>query len=664
MQNADQALNRLADLAGVFADFKDMQGVTHRASADTQRALLRALGYEVATAAEVADTLAETKEAQNRAYTDADIVLVAGVATSVSMKQGVDWAILPDAGTQTLAEGISDGAALVPALPIGFYKLFMRGAEGEQTAFVIAAPASAPLLRDATGQAATWGVVAALYGLRGSPSKAFGDYSDLGHLAATLGTQGAGFLGVNPVHALGWAATDTISPYSPTHRGFLNTDHISVLGKLTENDGDLLEYYAYRGQHRPLLRQAYARFQSHSSTADRDAYAAFVALGGDALDRFAAFEALSETHGPDWRQWPSALQQGPAPSITMNPQACDFHRWLQWQADTQLGAAQDAAISSGMALGLYLDLAVGARLGGAESWGSPSTAQGVSLGAPPDQLSPAGQNWQLAALSPHKLRATGYKDFRDTLRYALRHCGLFRIDHALGLNRSFWLPEDGSPGGYIRQPFRTLMAIIAVEAHLSGTVIVGEDLGLVPQGFRETMMQQGLYSYSVLQYEKDSNGRFLPLDRLRAQSLACFGTHDTPTFKGYWSGSDIDWWHDLAWIDKGDRTKLRAARTREKKQLSRAYNLTSADADQASELRDKMHAQLAQAPSALVAVQLDDLLDVTQAQNLPGTIDQHPNWRRRAPLTIPQIAQSAALAQTAKIMAHAGRTKKTRKDSQ
>jgi 4-alpha-glucanotransferase len=421
----------------------------------------------------------------------------------------------------------------------------------------------------------------------------------------------------------------------------------------------LIDYAAHRAAHRPALETAFARFEAGATPAERQACDAFRAMGGQALLDFARFEALSESHGADSRKWPAETARAP-----VAPERVAFHIWLQWRADRQLGAAQDSARGAGMALGLYLDLAVGPRLGGAETWGAASAAAtGVSLGAPPDQLSPAGQNWQLAALSPNRLRAGRYAALRFVLRQNMRHCGLLRIDHALGLNRSFWLPEDGTPGGYIRQPFDALMAVIAIEAERAGCVVVGEDLGLVPEGFREDMARRGLYGYSVLQYEKDANGHFLPPEALRPQTLACFATHDTPTLAGFWQGRDIAWWERLGWVTQTEAARAMDGRQGEKRDLAGLAAPAPLPPRAGPGLRDTVHARLAQSPAALVAVQLDDILCIEEAQNLPGTVDEHPNWRRRCPQTLQEIETGPDLDKTASIMAHAGRAPKLRKET-
>ena len=657
----DQALDQLARLTGIFPEFKDMAGAIHQITPDTQRALLRANGYEINSDADAKAHLRAEQATQTDAYFLQEIVLVAGEAQKLPIPETVDWLVLSEADSHVLAEGRSTGEITLPALPDGVHTLQLKGARGEQTVCLIAAPRHVPLLTEAIGHDRTWGIMAALYGLKTDDPKTLADFGDLAHLATVLGAHGAGFLGINPVHALGEAAKETISPYSPTHRGFLNTDHIAVGdAPILEVPPDMVDYLGHRAGQRSQLKAEFSSFQQRPTESEKADFEQFCRQGGQPLVEFSRFEALSVIHGADSRHWPNH------PDIAggIPQEQLDYQKWLQWRADRQLAEAQKAALTSGMTLGLYLDLAVGARLGGAESWGTHSAAAtGVSLGAPPDHLSPAGQNWQLAALSPRRLKAGNFDALRFVLRQNMRHCGLLRIDHALGLNRSFWLPEDGSPGGYIRQPFQSLMAIIAIEAKRAGTVIVGEDLGLVPKGFREDMAARGFYGYSVLQYEKDARGKFTPARKLRPQSLACFGTHDTPTLEGFWQGRDIEWWEKLGWIKPADAARAVDRRTGEKRQLAETQAPDPLPRRAGAGLREKIHASLAQSPAGLVAAQLDDILLLEEAQNLPGTIDEHPNWRRVYPKTIDEIAQGPELKKTAKIMAQAGRAcKKMRKD--
>jgi 4-alpha-glucanotransferase len=316
--------------------------------------------------------------------------------------------------------------------------------------------------------------------------------------------------------------------------------------------------------------------------------------------------------------------------------------WLQWRAQTQIAQAHETAKASGMSLGLYLDLAVGPRPGGAEVWMNSATiAKGVTVGAPPDHLSPAGQSWALAAHAPGPLARAFYAPLRAMLRTLMTRCGILRIDHALGLLRSFWLPDDGSPGGYISQPLEAFLAVIAIEAERTGCIIVGEDLGLVPDGFRERLSASGLYSYSVWQYETHHDGTLQAPESLPANSLACFGTHDTPTLSGFWYGEDIDWWKNVGWLGDGDAKKRHSLRARQRQSLRELCNI--APMASSTDISRTVQSKLAGAPSALLAVQLDDALRLTDAQNLPGTIDEHPNWRRRLPLDIEALGQSEDL---------------------
>ena len=661
--SADVDLADLAAFYGIFDHFRDLDGVMRPTNPETQRALLRANGLAVATAAETREVLTGLHAAEKARPVPSEINVVCDTEYRLACKGPLDWHVLGEGSDEVLAEGRADAQIDLPPLPMGVHELKVTQAGNRSTCVVIAAPSRTPSLREVAQVERVWGVVAALYGLRSPRNRGLGDFEDLGRLGETLGPFGANFLGINPVHALGWGARDVISPYSPTHRGFLNTLHLALDG-LAANpepasparcENDLIDYAAHGQEHRAALRAAYASFQTGARVSDLESLQNFTRDGGDALLNFARFESLSTRFGQDWRCWPEGLQSPEGVGVAEMSDGVDFHIWLQWLADRQLQDAHRRAQDSGMALGLYLDLAVGARLDGAEAWAAAGTlARGVSLGAPPDHLSPAGQNWQLAAYAPRKLAAAGYAPVRQVLRQAMRHCGVLRIDHALGLNRSYWIPDDGSPGGYIRQPFQSLMGIIAIEAHRAGTLVVGEDLGLVPEGFRDTMAAQGYYGYSVLQYEKAADGGFRDARDMRAQSMACFGTHDTPTIAGFWSGQDIGWWHKLGWIDDTGRRDARKRRAREKADLLGKPETALKDHD-AADLREAVHRNLAEGAAALVAVQLDDLLGVQEAQNLPGTVDEHPNWRRKSPLDIADLAGHETIRKTAQMMADTGR---------
>ena len=648
--SVDQALAALADLCGVLPRYHDLQGHERTTTPETQRALLSANGVDVSSARAVFDSLARLQHEQQDRWFPEEVIVVSGQPASLPFGLGAVWELRAEVAETPTAHGQPADRITLPALASGVYELTASVSGRTEVTTVLATPRALPSIGKLTGREKLWGINLALYGVRSSRNSGLGDYGDLAEISQVAADSGAGFLGINPLHSMGFANTDAISPYSPSHRGFLNTSYIAVdkvpggsspadTGAFQElRDAGTIQHAAQKLAHQSVLATLYQGFVKSGSQVEKTAFTHFKQGGGADLDRFAQFEALSERYGADWRMWPSELVDPPE-------ERRDFHKWLQWVADQQLAAAHHRARQAGMSLGLYLDLAVGPRRDGAESWCEhKAIATGVSIGAPPDHLSPAGQNWNLAAFAPRRLKALRYAPLRRILAHTMRHAGVIRIDHVLGLNRSFWVPDDGSPGGYIRQPFDALLAIIKIEAERNNCAVIGEDLGLVPDNFRETMRDHGFYGYSVMQYEKDAQGAFRPPDDGSRQVLSCFATHDTPTVRGYETGRDIHWWQKLNWIDAESAAALHTERAQ---QVS--------DFRQDDDFVAKVHEHLARSNAELVAVQLDDVLDVIEAQNLPGTIDEHPNWRRKYPVSLEDLPKNVGLRATSDVMSKADR---------
>lgn len=668
-------LNTLAAHFGILPRYHLLSGEAREITPDTQRAMLAANGVDVSSDATIHETWEALSRSDAERWFPRELIIEARQPCALEFGLGTTWRVVCVETGALIAEGQAGDRIALPGLPAGVFDLIAATPERSETVVIIAAPLRAPSIAERTGSARLWGVTAPLYGLGGD--KALGSFQDLADFGAVLGAKGASFLGVNPLHAFGTMAQHVISPYSPSTRLALNTCHIAlsaIPGLETSREALKIavpavgaktpleiDYVAHKAAQDAALEALYVVFGQQAGPeawADFERFQARVAA--DPAD-FAVYEAISEAHGEDWRHWPHKLRgRDPAALAAFAASHADrigFHQWLQWLAERQLADAQSALTGSGMALGLYLDLAVGARRSGAESWCEADTiAAGVSVGAPPDHLSPGGQNWDLAAFSPHLLKTQKYRAFRKILRAIMRHAGVLRIDHVLGLMRSFWIPDDGSPGGYIAQPFEALTAIIRIEAERAGCVVIGEDLGLVPDGFRDTMRGQNIYGYSVLQYEKDGQGGFRGPQDYDAKILACFGTHDTPTLHGYQCGRDIEWWDRLGWIDQGHADDMKHARARD---VSKLAALSGAQADAPptfAALSDAVHGALAQSPAALVSVQMDDVLGQVEAQNLPGTIDQHPNWRRAYGVTSNDLERDAHLTRISDIMQAHGRT--------
>ena len=638
MSETDDQLRALAQAHGVYLDFVDLHGTTHTATQDTLRALLRGLGVEASSDAEVTEALMWLDHASSDMPKEQ--VVRAGEALWIAAPEG-SWTLVDEDGAIT-ADGKALNGITLPALEVGYYQLHTECNAGAYETLILCRPPHAPEL-----PAPVWGATGALYGLRTHQNGGLGNYEDLGSVAEVLGQKGAQFFGVNPLHAIGWAEDDIISPYSPSHRGMFNTDHIAISGGLGAcPESALIDYPAFRSAQRMRLEEAFKAFKEEG---DHAAFDAWSARCSEDVHHFATFEAISERHGFDFRTWPTALQSPGSAAIKAAGTRARFHLWLQWHSDTQIDAAHRQARDAGMSLGLYLDLAVGPRPDGAEVWMNNDTiARGVTIGAPPDHLSPEGQSWALAAHAPGRLAAAAYTPLRSMLQTLMAKCGLLRIDHALGLLRSFWIPDDGSPGGYITQPLESLLAVITIEAHRAGCVVIGEDLGLVPDGFRSAMNEAGLYSYAVWQFEANHLDEIRPAHTLPPFSLACFGTHDTPTLNGFWYGNDVEWWHRVGWITGRERKCRHAHRSRQRASLRQVTGLSPNASPQT--ISDTVQSALAASPATLVSVQLDDVFGELEAQNLPGTIDAHPNWRRRLGVEVEDMAGHPALNRIADVM--------------
>ncbi|MGM0585102.1 MAG: glycogen debranching protein GlgX [Pseudomonadota bacterium] len=675
------ALARLADRMGILDSYREVGGALRETGDATRRALLHAMGVGAGSEAEAARELAAREAEETARLLPYEAVIEAEVADAWRLPAALSWRIgLEEGGEVSGAVGEA-----LPPLPPGVHALRAGGEE----MLLAAAPPRAPGVAEAAGKEKVWGATAALYGLVSARSLGRGDFADLAAAAESLAGLGADFLGINPVHALG-AAHEGASPYSPSSRAALDTSFVApdrvaefadcpeareILARHAEevaqaNAATLTDPALRARVAGPALRALFDRFEETGARTGRAAeFEAWLEAGGEERRRFALFEALSLRHGEDWRDWPGVLRdpEGEAAARFAREEAGElrYHAWLQWLAEGQLAAAQRAARGAGMALGLYLDIAVGVRPGGAETWARPAAfARGVALGAPPDALNPQGQDWGLAPFDPEGLRRLRYAPFREMLRAAMGHAGMVRIDHVMGLARAYWTPRDGAPGGYVRYPLEMLLALARIEAARAGCVVVGEDLGTVPRGLSPRLASAGLHGCAVLQFEGGPEGFRAPR-RFPRRTLASFGTHDLPTLAGWWEGADIALRRELGWIGAGEAEAAREARAGARAALAglmaqegvapEGLDLQAPPARLTPELADGVHALLAGGRSALVALQLDDALGETAQQNVPGTVDEAPNWRRRHRAAADALGTNPALRRAAAAMRRGGR---------
>lgn len=630
------ALDRLAAAHGVVWHYWDGAGREQLAPPETRRAVLAALGVAAQTEAGVAAALAALDD---RPRLPSWVVADADAPVQVTLPGVAEWQLtLEDGSTQA---GQADGAVTLGPLPVGYHTLCAYGV----CIPVLCAPRSLPPVPR------SWGVMAPLYGLRPVGEGGIGDYADLAEAARVLGAQGAAFLGINPVHA-GFAEDGSaFSPYSPSSRERFDIKHIAVPGEDVPPDGELIDYSRALAAKRIALDAAFDAFQAAGGDAGFDAW---VAKEGPTLQTFAVHQALSEVHGAYWPDWPAALRDAESGAVRVFAQShgarVRAHAWRQWMAEQQLHATQRAARDAGMRFGLYLDLAVGTHPAGAEVWADPDLfAKGVSQGAPPDAFAPDAQVWNLAPMLPQVLAARGFQPLARILRRQLRFAGILRIDHILGFERGFWVP-DGLPGAYVMMPKAALLAVLRIEAVRAGAVIVGEDLGVVPEGLRDDLACSGLPGCRVAMFERHWNGdgSFVAPEHYPAMAMASFGSHDLPLWAGWRAGRDIDWRLKVGDITPDEAEAQRCRRIEEVAAFDRA---TGDDSGALAAMVDV----LGRSASCLAAVQIEDILGAVEQPNLPGTIRDHPNWRRRLGKSPAAFAADTALTQTAAIMARHGR---------
>ena len=667
-------------------------------SDDTRRAILGSLGIDASTDAAVDAALVAVHAASRAELVPPVRVVVLGdpslarfdvhsptPPTPGSWRLEVDV----DGGARQVTEGRwNDGSPLAmplpAALPLGYHRLHLTLRAGadewftEQTLIVVPPRCVTP--NDLLGDHCSFGLIANLYTLRSRYNWGVGDFSDLATLAEWGAGVGADFVGVNPLHAVVNRGAD-ISPYSPVSRVFRNPIYVDVMRvpelqhapdlrarleapELTTEIAALRDTRAVRYEQVMAVKRLaldalhkvfLERVRGSGSERDR-AYDVYLAAEDPELTQFATWMAIAEAsgHGFDWRTWPADLRDSRSAAVSKfaetRAKRVDFHRWLQFETDRQLGDAANRARVAGMRIGLYQDLAIGTSPAGADAWAFPDLfVHGLSVGAPPDPYSSQGQNWGLPPIDPRALRKTAYRYFVELVRSGFRHGGALRIDHVMGLFRLFWIPDgmSGTEGAYVQYPADDLLGIVALESVRHGAIVVGEDLGTVPDYVPPALEKWGMLSSKVLYFERDDHGGFKPADSYPAQSLATANTHDLPPIAAYWEGRDIDIRRAVGLIPTDeDADRVRSERETERRalvHLLEGENLVPVGENPKSlaELCGAVYGFLCRTPARLVGLSLDDLAGEIEPVNVPGVgADKFPSWTRKMRESIETISMS------------------------
>jgi 4-alpha-glucanotransferase len=599
--------------------------------------------------------------------------------------------------------------ALPSGLPLGYHRLEVQAEGINARADLIVAPDRCHLPAGLGPGSRSWGLSCQLYGLRSDRNWGIGDFTDLATLARAAGRCSASVVGINPLHALFAAEPRHVSPYSPSSRSQLDYLYIDVTAvpgfaedeairelmggqwfgatHWAARSAELVDYGAVAACKRSVLEALFRRFRSLELGANGTAastagwaFRDFQQSAGQSLADFAVFEALHEHYSREkrqfsWHSWPAPMRDPRSPQVAAFAAAhrdrVEFFQFLQWEADRQLAAASRAGRDAGLSIGLYRDLAVGADPNGAEAWSDQElVAPGASIGAPPDALSRGGQNWGLAPVNPLVLRRQGFAPFIASLRANMRHAGILRIDHVMSLNRLYWIPSgmEAKAGAYVNYPFKELIRLVALESCRHACAVVGEDLGTVPDGFRDTMCSANILSYRIFVFERNYDGTFVPPTRYPALAAASAATHDIATLKGFWLGTDIIWRGRLGlYPDRHAQQAEKAERRRDRSLLLAALVREGLVAPAQTgeflpeggepvytiELRDAILAYLGRSRARLMLVQLEDVLSEVEQANLPGTTDAHPNWRRRLSSSIEEIDRDIKLRHVAALIEEA-----------
>jgi glycogen operon protein len=694
---APDLLERLANAAGIAPDWYDISGERHIVSPETKTALLADMGLPAGNGSEARESLVRLADDHDRRALPWSLVVREGQAVRIRLPltDGRAPAALrvhrEDGSTSVIPLGPGDiefapftaldgrlteaAIAKLPPQPLGRHRLTLE--HRPEIACVLTISSGQCYLPDAlrSGKKAT-GVAAQLYSLRRGGDQGIGDFTALSEFARLAGRSGFATVGLNPLHALFLSDRERASPYYPSDRRFIDPIYIDVetlpslfdggccaaaLAKYANRIAALssrsnVDYPAVWALKREVLDAAFADFEDLEAQvpgADLSRrFDAFVARGGVSLFNFACFQAISESrHSEPWTAWPEALaKRNPAALKAFeqeNAWLVRFHLFLQWLCEHQLASADAQGRKSGLSLGFYRDLAVGAAPDGAECWANADQLmRASSVGAPPDPFAEAGQNWGLQPPNPLAWQRTAYASFNELTAANMRHAGALRIDHAMALRRLFVIPNGAKAleGAYLAYPVHDLIGQLALESQRARCVVVGEDLGTVPSGFRETMDAADILSYRVFWFERGGEDFKSPAAYPR-KSLACLSTHDLPTLAGWWQGEDIREKEALGLMTVEEAEAARTRRAADKQALLRLLqreHLAGAvdlDAPIDASVVAAAHRLLGRASSLIAVAQIDDVAGELGAVNLPGTDHERPNWRRKLHVTIEDLPE-------------------------
>jgi 4-alpha-glucanotransferase len=558
-----------------------------------------------------------------------------------------------------------------------------------------------------------WGLSVNLYSVRSEKNWGAGDFSDLRRIVEWIAGLKGSFIGINPLHAIPNSQPFGVSPYSPISRLYRNFIYLDIekipevaasdeLKKIITskkyrqerenlNKEALIAYDRIASIKETILRKAFDIFHEkhYSRSTNRGkAFRYYLSEEGNALIHFATYMAVYDYFSGkgaqgkgrrrgdrqlccySWQEWPEQFRDPSSQAVEAFRKEHKieilFYQYIQWLIDGQLSEIAEDAGEKGMEIGLYHDLAVGSAGSGSDAWSYQDViAGGTNVGAPPDDFSPDGQTWGFPPMLPEQLRETGYELFIQTMRRNMKSGGAVRIDHALGLFRLFWVPEGLTPkdGAYVSYPAEDFLRIIALESIRNHTVVIAEDLGTIGDNMRESLQRFQMLSYRLFYFERNyPDPSFLPPDKYPVMALCAVTTHDLPTLTGYWSGRDIELRKQAGkYRDEAEWQEQIYARERDKELILRAlksHGILPPEhpsdpvmvPQMTPELCLAVYPYLARTPCKLLLVSLDDVIGTMDQQNMPGTVDAHPNWMQKTPVTLEEMMKDRRFVDLSKML--------------
>jgi 4-alpha-glucanotransferase len=709
---------------GVETDYWDIWGKQHHASADLETTILGSLGVDVHSKAALRQAVESRSQRQWRSPLAPTIFLTAGGPNEVpvslpasqadsratlgihmedgrAVEQEIILSDLPAADAVEL-DGrplVSKRVRLPPDLPLGYHEMTLDIAgEPSPPSRLIVCPSRAFEPEWLQSRRAA-GLAISLYGLRSQRNWGCGDTTDLKALTDWVAERtGTSFIALNPLHAIGNRQPYNTSPYLPNSIFYRNPIYLDIeaipdfgsssrAAALFQSPGvqkeisalrnaELVEYervYSLKLRFLKLLFQAFLD-EWRNGTPRAAELKQYIEREGELLHRFAVHSALDQAihkQCPEvwnWQGWPEHYQD-PESAATRefarkHWRSVLFYKYMQWQLDLQLASAQQHAIERGLSIGLYHDLALATDRLGSDLWAHREFfVSGCRVGAPPDGFSPKGQDWGFPPPNSDRHVDDGYRLFAESIRKNCRHGGALRIDHVMRFFRLYWIPDgaEATVGTYVRDRFESLLSILALESVRNQVIVIGEDLGTVPDEAREVLHRFGILSYRLLYFEQDNNGRFRPPEDYPHHALVSATTHDLPTLAGFWMGKDIDARRDAGLLtDESAYQSMRGDRAREKQKLLDLLiglkllpDWFPRDAGQVIELVGELHNAivgfLASTPSKLMVLNQEDLLKQAEQQNLPGSTAEYPNWRRKMKCTLEELWTSGEIQDFARM---------------